>query len=61
MRRIAKGESFTVTVRGQKVALLSPCPKEKTKFSRGAAKDAGLKLVMAEDFDAPITEFEDDL
>ena len=56
LRRVAEGERFVITRRGVPVAELGPAITEKTPLVRGCAPAEG--YFMADDFDAPLEEFE---
>ena len=57
LRRVAGGETFLLTNRGQPVAELRPAPENKSPLVRGCANRKG--FWMADDFDAPLDDMQD--
>jgi prevent-host-death family protein len=55
--RVAAGEEITIAKAGEPVARLVPI--ERSKKVRVPGKDRG-KLFIADDFDAPVRDFEDE-
>jgi prevent-host-death family protein len=58
VRRVARGERFFITRRGERLAELRPVDPERQPLSRGEAKNAGYS--MSPDFDEPLDDLFDD-
>lgn len=57
IQRVLEGESFYITKRGKRVAELRPVESSEQPLSRGCA--ANSDFWMADDFDAPLDDFDD--
>jgi len=54
VRRVARGERFFITRRGERLAELRPVESERLPLSRGQAKNPG--FFMSPDFDEPLDD-----
>jgi len=57
IQRVLEGESFYITKRGKRVAELRPVESSEQPLGRGCA--ANPDFWMADDFDAPLDDFDD--
>jgi prevent-host-death family protein len=57
LQRVAEGERFIITRRGERIAELRPVTTEKPRLERGCAKNPG--YFMAPDFDDPVADLEE--
>jgi prevent-host-death family protein len=57
LRRVKRGERFVITNRGEPIAELGPARRAKRPLTRGCARTDG--YFMADDFDAPLDDFEE--
>lgn len=57
LRRVMEGEHFLITNRGRPIAELGPVKTKQRPLVRGCARSDD--YFMAEDFDAPLPDFED--
>jgi prevent-host-death family protein len=57
LRRVMDGERFIITRRGEPIAELGPPRPKRVALTRGCARSDG--YFMADDFNAPLEEFEE--
>lgn len=57
LRRVMAGERFVITNRGEPIAELRPARPKKVPLRRGCSRSED--YFMADDFDAPLPDFEE--
>lgn len=55
LRRVKRGESFTITVRNEPVAELRPLTRPKVELVAGSGRNPAFS--MAKDFNRPVADF----